>query len=154
MATKFKLSQPVQMKSAIRDLWLDLLVSGQYDQTQSVLQSHEGGFCCLGVLCDIHANVAPSNKRLAWESGDEGMEYDGVAGMPSLAIGRWAFPELKELDQADYQWDDKLNMNVLKFPDTPSGRAEALMNELAKMNDGGKTFLQIAKIIEKNTVGV
>lgn len=152
MATKFKLSQPVQMKSTIRNLWLDMLVSGQYDQTQSVLHGHDGGFCCLGVLCDIHANVSP--RRLPWFTNDEGKEYDGTTGMPSTNISRWAFPELKELDQADYQYDEKIGKTVLKFPDTPSGRAEMFMNKLAEMNDQGKTFAQIAKVIEANTVGV
>lgn len=154
MAAKFTLSQPVQMKSAIRDLWLDLLVSGQYDQTQSELQSIEGGFCCLGVLCDIHANVAPSNKRSSWEGADYNMRYDGETEFPSLTVSRWAFPELKKTYQMTEEWNEKKAEYVKSVPDTPSGRAEALMHYLAKANDEGKSFVQIAKIIEANTVGV
>jgi hypothetical protein len=157
MATTFTLSQPVKMKSAIRDLWLDLLVSGQYDQTQSVLQSIDGGFCCLGVLCDIHANVAPSNKRAEWIDDGYYIQYDGETAMPSLTVGRWAFPELKKLDQgflSNLLWNEKTQTFDKRLPDTPSGRAEALIHHLSMMNDREKTFVQIAKIIEANTVGV
>jgi hypothetical protein len=32
--------------------WVAALRSGQYQQAQKALKS-EGGFCCLGVLCDV-----------------------------------------------------------------------------------------------------
>jgi len=151
------MDQPVKMKSAIRNLWLDLLVSNQYEQTQSVL-SNSQGFCCLGVLCDIHSNVAPEKVRESWIDGQFNGEYcaqyGGETEMLSLRIGRWAFPELKAVDQGAYVWNDKKATHVREFPDTPSGRAEMFMHMLANMNDDGCSFQKIAKYIEANTVGV
>ena len=156
MATKYlRFSPPVHMKESVRNLWLDLLVSGQYEQANSKL-SDGVGFCCLGVLCDIHSQVAPKNQRGEWEEYLSGFEqkYDGVAGMPSLKVDKWALPELKTLDQEREVFDSKKKMYDIQFPDTPSGRAEAFITTLARMNDEGKTFVEIAKYIEQNTVGV
>lgn len=147
------MSHPVQMKSEIRDLWLDVLVSGQYKQTQGAL-SNAQGFCCLGVLCDIHSNVAPKNARKEWATSVHTSEYDGEAEMLSLRIGRWAFPELKAVDQGVSVWNSKKKEYVREVPDSPSGRAEILLYILANMNDEGASFQKIAKYIEANTVGV
>jgi len=40
------------MDTAIRDQWVEALLSGKYHQTKAVLRN-ESGYCCLGVLCDI-----------------------------------------------------------------------------------------------------
>lgn len=143
----------VQMKSAIRDLWLDVLVSDQYEQTQSVL-SDGTGYCCLGVLCDVHANVAPKNVAKGWEGDSVFSSYDGEQEMLSLRIGRWAFPELKAMDQGVSTWNVKTQKRDRNFPETASGRAELLLYRLAEMNDDGASFQKIAKYIEANTVGV
>ncbi len=42
------------MKKEIADKWIAALRSGDYVQTLGGLKT-EDGFCCLGVLCDIHA---------------------------------------------------------------------------------------------------
>ena len=42
------------MNKEIKDKWVAALESGEYRQTQRQLKDWQG-FCCLGVLCDIHA---------------------------------------------------------------------------------------------------
>jgi len=42
------------MNPRIKQRWLDALRSGEYKQTMENLQDMNG-FCCLGVLCDLHA---------------------------------------------------------------------------------------------------
>ncbi len=41
------------MKPAIAKKWIEALRSGKYKQTKGTLKD-ETGFCCLGVLCDLH----------------------------------------------------------------------------------------------------
>ncbi len=46
--------QITQAQHAKRQEWLAALRSGKYQQTEGILHSAEtGGFCCLGVACDI-----------------------------------------------------------------------------------------------------
>ena len=39
------------MKEDIKNLWVDALRSGEYNQTKASLQDE--GYCCLGVLCKV-----------------------------------------------------------------------------------------------------
>lgn len=41
------------MKQEYKDRWIEALESGKYRQGKHALQTRDGGFCCLGVLCDI-----------------------------------------------------------------------------------------------------
>lgn len=42
------------MNERIKDLWVNALKSGEYKQTTDLLTDGEGGYCCLGVLCDVY----------------------------------------------------------------------------------------------------
>lgn len=46
------------MKKSIKKKWVAALRSGQYKQGFAQLRSEEG-FCCLGVLCNLHAKAHP-----------------------------------------------------------------------------------------------
>lgn len=37
----------------VYDLWIAALRSGKYKQGLGLLNDEQGGFCCLGVLCDL-----------------------------------------------------------------------------------------------------
>lgn len=41
------------MNERIKDLWIKALRSGKYEQGVGYLQTLDGKYCCLGVLCDI-----------------------------------------------------------------------------------------------------
>jgi hypothetical protein len=48
------------MKPEIKKMWLEALRSGQYKQGGGALRPHGGNeFCCLGVLCNLHAQTHP-----------------------------------------------------------------------------------------------
>lgn len=47
-----------KMNPAIKRKWLAALRSGEYMQGRRKLR-HAGRFCCLGVLCNLHAQAHP-----------------------------------------------------------------------------------------------
>jgi hypothetical protein len=117
--------------------WLKRLRSGEYTQGQNHLRIEGDDYCnvptrhcCLGVLCDMYAQSADGKRhKSVW---DEGACDDACAPvefrvkgenpqgqMPPRAVMRWA--GIDEYDAA----------------------------ELAEMNDEGKTFKQIAQVIER-----
>ncbi len=60
------------MNQEIKQRWLDALRSGEYKQGHDMLRNGNQ-FCCLGVLCDLHAK----EKGVVWEedSGGLGLYY-------------------------------------------------------------------------------
>lgn len=96
------------------------LRSGKYKQAKGMLKSNLGGYCCLGVLCDISGlgewkddGYFENNSLLP----DEVKEWSGVSSYRGF-----------------FSVDSSGNPN----------------SNLASKNDDGSTFEEIAKIIEKN----
>lgn len=64
------------MDARIKKLWVDALRSGEYNQVKGQMRGHYdgngygGGYCCLAVLCDIHAKEEgrPYAFRSTWET--------------------------------------------------------------------------------------
>lgn len=116
------------MKPEIKAKWAKALRSGEYSQGRLSLRSSEG-FCCLGVLCDLHSQETgvPFN-----------IDYNY----------RWNYRgERKILPEEVMDWAGlKSNNPKLSRPYlTPAGRhAESL----AEMNDNQATFEEIADVIE------
>lgn len=54
------------MLKRIKDLWIEKLVSGEYQQCTHYLKKDDK-FCCMGVLCDIYAK----ENNVNW------VEYEG-----------------------------------------------------------------------------
>lgn len=109
------------MKPEIKDKWVAALRSGEYKQTSAALQTKEG-FCCLGVLCDLHSKTT----GIAWEVGGQfpkDMAYLGASYFLPHAVVVWA----------DVAHEGRL----------PSGLS------LAVFNDEGVPFSTIADIIEE-----
>lgn len=52
------------MDAELKERWVAALRSGKYPQGRDNLREPEGGFCCLGVLCDL---VAPGGWRVSWD---------------------------------------------------------------------------------------
>jgi hypothetical protein len=110
------------MKPEIKKLWLKALRSGKYRQTKEKLSDGKGRFCCLGVLCDLHAKA----KRAKWGKNDDGdMTYLGEWETLPFDVQRWA-----GLDDEN--------------PDVTHEHG----NCLAALNDNGKRFTTIANVIE------
>jgi hypothetical protein len=111
------------MNKRIKKLWVEALRSGQYKQARGRLRTEENGFCCLGVLCNLHAMEHPKIARKQLLT----CEYMGEDATPPVAVLKWAgLP--------------------LDAPDVAISGRHALLTEA---NDFGLSFHEIANIIEK-----
>ena len=110
------------MNREVRDKWVAALRSGQYQQAQRRLRTDEA-YCCLGVLCDI--------------SG----------------LGEWKL-WFKLRQRTHFAYNCGPDFNHLVLPDSVAAWAEvgpdpkAGTKFLSSENDGGKTFQEIADLIE------
>lgn len=80
------------MNARIKKLWVKALRSGKYKQGIGQLRRDNGEpkFCCLGVLCDIHA------KTRQGQTWNEDGSYDDEDSDLPLSVVEWA-----ELDSSD-----------------------------------------------------
>lgn len=73
------------MNKRIKKLWVDALRSGEYRQARGQLRSKQNGFCCLGVLCNIHAQEHPEIAAKQMSSN-----YMGQNAILPIAVREWA----------------------------------------------------------------
>jgi len=83
-----------KMNPEIKQLWVDALRSGDYNQTTGVL--HDGfGYCCLGVLCDLAVKAG-----VVSEVDPNGIAhravYDGADLILPNTVREWAGLESSE----------------------------------------------------------
>ena len=109
------------MKKAIAMRWVEALRSKQSKQGTGQLRN-ANEFCCLGVLCNLHAQDKP--KFAAQQSQED--YYGGEQSFPPRIVQNWA--GLKN----------------------ECGEYQAGQDSLADLNDDGNNFFEIADIIEKN----
>lgn len=114
----------LKMNATARDQWLKFLRSGEYTQDTKKLRTARG-FCCLGVLCDVHSKAT----NTPWVETPTSAEYLGSA------------IKLPEAIVEDYflrygKWSDFYHFqeNLTSFND-----------------DAGWSFEEIANWIEVNT---
>jgi hypothetical protein len=95
------------MNPAIKKLWLEALRSGQYKKGTSRLRTNfddgSAEFCCLGVLCNLHAQAHP---ELAAKETNPRLYMGQNAYAPSM-VTRWAglplsLPDLTIMDTQNY----------------------------------------------------
>lgn len=113
------------MNKKVKKMWIAALLSGDYKQGKNQLRDGDR-FCCLGVLCNLHAQAHPEIAAMETRRG----EYMGE--------GSWLPDEVSE-------WSGL---------DTPNGAytSSSLSEDietLAADNDAGYSFQRIAKIIEE-----
>jgi hypothetical protein len=109
------------MNKAVKAKWIVALRSGQYKQTKNMLRKNDS-FCCLGVLCNLHAQEHPEIAA----KEDEKYSYLGNTETLPKQVMKWA--DLKTAD----------GFICLKS------------TSLSLLNDNGHSFKQIAAIIEEN----
>jgi hypothetical protein len=108
------------MNPQIKQKWVSVLRSGEYQQTQGRLRT-DNGFCCLGVLCDLYGK----EHNVEWEPGcDNHYEFQGNNASLSLYVVEWSGLEGSN-------------------PYVDGGKT------LSLLNDSGKTFEEIADVIEE-----
>jgi hypothetical protein len=115
------------MKPAIKKKWIAALRSGEYAQTRWHLRD-DRGYCCLGVLCDLHAKA---NKQ-SWSSSFKGTGAEMYLGQMAVlpnAVATWA--GLSPVD------------NSVVLPPNHE------YHSLVAMNDRLCSFKEIADVIDK-----
>jgi hypothetical protein len=115
----------MRMNPEVKAKWVAALRSGEYKQGTQQLRDECNRFCCLGVLCNLHAQAHPEIAA----SQTTPTEYLGNSAMPHFSVREWA------------------GLNSLKVA---IGGVQAY---LAEHNDGTsackrRTFAEIADAIE------
>lgn len=119
------------MKKSVMKKWVVALRSGEYKQGDGRLVDNTDCFCCLGVLC----NIAPDTLGI-WEQD---------------ALGHWGFRS-----KNGYSEQFLLPLPVMEWAEIKDNAGFVGNTEhsrefcLTDLNDDGKTFKQIADIIEKH----
>jgi len=139
------------MKKRIKNKWLKELRSGAYKQGRGVMLkiTDEGDeFCCLGVLCDIHARETGN----AWCVNQTTVSVN--SSPDSMFSGPRYLEHEMELPQGVVDWAglDSLDPVVKEVADA-TGYVHKVM--LSDCNDGSEfsgkkmSFNQIANLIDK-----
>jgi hypothetical protein len=113
----------------IKERWLIALRSGEYHQGKEWLKN-DGNFCCLGVLCDLHAKETGTY----WEalSDNVGSYMESSETLPAK-VQEWAGLPHTCGASLDFQADEGLT----------------LTRDITELNDSGHTFKEIADLIEE-----
>jgi hypothetical protein len=112
------------MKKSIAKKWVKALRSGAYQQGTYQLVDENDNFCCLGVLC----NLAVDEGIGEWVRGS----------------GGWVFKTEGDVD------DQVLPLEVRLWAGMSSAEGRIKDDCLPNLNDTGKSFKELASIIEKN----
>ncbi len=121
------------MNPEIKDAWITALRSGEFQQGTGALHVGSHGsvpeqFCCLGVLCELATRA-------------------GVVGSPQLqADGRYSYGPLLHAAYLPPEIAAWAGLDDNALPRNPKLRDTTT---LSQHNDAGKTFEQIADIIEE-----
>ena len=110
------------MNAEVKKQWVEALRSGEYKQTQGHLRK-DGQYCCLGVLCDLHAKATGGQ----WEED----HYGNCSAWLPRTVCSWAGLSLALVDSY-----------------VVVNRDDGCVT-LATLNDNGKTFNDIAHVIEE-----
>lgn len=136
------------MDKHVKTKWIKALRSGDYKQTKATLRDTEG-FCCLGVLCDIYHKEIGNGKWVDWDIGGSKRQHFNIndidgkllqkgVGVPPLDVIRWC----------TLSGNNPIVKTSVMSP-IPDRGIIVRDTTIAGLNDGGKTFLEIADIIEE-----
>lgn len=142
------------MDEALKGRWISALRSGDYNQTDGVLADGQGGFCCLGVLCDLlqedgvveaghmqHYYSYNGHHSSALLPGDLHKRLGLAEGSGDVFL--WS--EIK-----DFLTEDECNKITEDYKNSYEGDEISPDSRwsLANLNDAGASFETISKIIE------
>lgn len=79
-----------KMNPEVKKLWVDALRSGKFKQARNTLKL-DGGYCCLGVLCEISPFEERQTETGVSFWGSTSPNYDSPAtGVLSWEVQAWA----------------------------------------------------------------
>lgn len=143
------------MNEEVKKEWIDRLRSGRYNQTSGKLR-REGGFCCLGVLCEI-----ARDKEIVTLEGDEiysryvtlNNRIDAEVAVPPESVV--SFSDLGSQNPNIYFTPEEYQVLVDRgvspeaFYASAQGGSINYITNLATLNDNGATFSLVAEVIEQ-----
>lgn len=139
------------MNEDVKAEWLAALRSGEYKQTIGALEYTEHnnddedlvGYCCLGVLCDLAAKKGITGRKIHRVSVRSVTDADYFE---DVLYGSDQAGWISQILPADVQiWADITGGNPDIALDDGFGTTS-----LAELNDMGKSFAEIADIIEEH----
>lgn len=83
-----RVSDSRSLKPNVKALWLKALRSGAYRQGTEALRRNPDTYCCLGVLCDLHARHAFVRKK--WQVNNGAFTYEGEASLLPATVLKWS----------------------------------------------------------------
>jgi hypothetical protein len=139
------------MNPEIKQEWVKALRSGKFFQATGAL-STGGGYCCLGVLCEIAVEKGVVTKKPSIDR--PGLQHYGdpkwgSASVLPKAVKAWSGID-DQLGLIDHRAvsEDELRSRPASARVRAQKRLMGLLS-LAELNDNGFTFAEIADIIEK-----
>lgn len=125
--SKLQMTKPLNPNAAA---WVAALRSGEYKQGKSLLHnSKTHAMCCLGVACELYIQAGNALTKSDGGGALRGaVAYDHDAHVPPPRVLEWV----------------GINSRVGGFG----------LNSLAEMNDSGKSFAEIADVIESQPEGL
>ena len=137
------------MNKIIKKEFIKNLTDGSYDQCQGKLHNNlDQSFCCLGVLADMYIKAT---GKANWDSGDE-EEFTESYTLHTHSTGGYDeyYPpkEVVEWAGLDYYPEGRLCSDLADTMDYAERFKAGIIGHLAKMNDMGKSFKEIAKFVE------
>ncbi len=112
------------MNPEIKAKWVAALRSGEYKQATGRLRVDDS-FCCLGVLCDLHAKFTGT---VWWQNENRQFEYKGQRQILPEPVIEWA--------AIPHEFGDNIYLHHKRIC-------------LSAENDEGVSFAEIADIIER-----
>lgn len=146
--------EQLKLKPDVKAAWVAALTSGTYGQTTDRLRD-DGGFCCLGVLCDIYGKQTGKGAWVDAADQDEdefvaSSEYSflGSDTAPPKDVMRWAFENYvsPEENPEDFHASDVL----VTVPGHVTINGDNVRATLAERNDTGASFETLATLINEN----
>jgi hypothetical protein len=132
-----------------REAWVEALRSGEFQQTQRTLCRLDGAVashCCLGVACELFSRI---ETPLNITEETQHIQYDPSLPAASVAV-RMYENCTQYLPDPVRRW---LGLASHSGRYTPSPFTP-LTTTLAAQNDSGRTFAQIADLIDSSPIGL
>lgn len=133
------------MNKNIAKKWVKALRSGKYKQGEGYLKITDNkgnsSHCCLGVLCELYNEEQKRSKKKQMKTHE--VEWDGISVI-RFGQGKDS-PGVNVLPRNVQDWAG------MKTPYGIVNDRYVGYNDLTELNDCGKDFDSIAKIIERNT---
>ena len=125
--------------------WIDALRNGPYHQVESMLGDNKDGRCCLGVACELMPNVT-GYEVLPEDCPASDSHPDETEHLRELDAPRKYLSYVYKKDE--HAETEELMLSPLMMADIGVSSEDA--HTLARMNDCGHSFRDIAKWIYTN----